>query len=807
MKAMLRAVVLGLVISTFLMISVSAAADNEYPRCNCDEDGFWSIENTLEYQRVADFLIAVAYFSIPIELIYFVSCSNIPFKWILFQFIAFIVLCGMTHLLTGWAYGPHAFHLAVAITIFKFLTALVSSATAITLLTLFPMLLKVKVREFMLKKKTSDLDREVGIIKRQREAGWHVRMLTREIRKSLDRHTILYTTLVELSKALDLQNCAVWMPNENRTEMLLIHESKGTRINHHGGSYMRSIPYSEPDVKSIKESDEVKILRPDSALATASISSSTGLFGEAPGAVAAIRMPMLRVSNFKGGTPELMKACYAILVLVLPCRYDRSWTSQQLEIIKVVADQVTVAISHAAILEESQLMREKLVQQNHALQQAKEDAMMASQARNSFLKVMSNGMRKPMHSIFGLLSMLKDGDFNPQQQLIVDTMVEASVVLSTLTNDVMGGDSAKENPSRIRSFRLHKLIREAGCLAKCLCVHKCFDFIIDVDTSLPDRVMGDERRVFQVILHMVGNLLDNNKTGGGGGGGGGGGTLTFRVFSQHEHGSQGTANDKRCALRRSNSSDGHVKVRFEVEIVSNDPFPLADDDSVGVGPSQCSDQSERRTSDVVQGDLSFSMCQKLVQLMRGNIWVVPNPRGFPQCMALVLQFQLQPSNGFLSSELSGDSSEQQPADNNSIFKGLHILLADDDDMNRAVTKKLLEKLGCRVTAVSSGHQCLTSAISPSGARPQIVILELQMRDLDGFEIAAGIRRMCSHSWPFIVASSSNADADLLERIKTTAIDGLIQKPVSLESIVEELRRIMLAANNGRILRQLSIISH
>ncbi|GMH28534.1 hypothetical protein Nepgr_030377 [Nepenthes gracilis] len=547
---MLRALAPGLLICS-LLVSASGAV-NEYPRCNCyDEGGFWSIENILECQKVGDFLIAAAYFSIPIELIYFVSCSNFPFKWVLIEFIAFIVLCGMTHLLNGWTYGPHAFQLTFAITILKILTALVSCATAITLLTLFPLLLKVKVREFMLKKKAWDLDREVGIIKKQREAGWHVRMLTQEIRKSLDRHTILYTTLVELSKTLNLQNCAVWMPNENRTEMILTHELKGRNI---PNSYSCSIPYSEPDVRNIKESEEVKILTRDSALGSA----SSGGLGE-PGAVAAIRMPMLRVSNFKGGTPELIKACYAILVLILPCGEGRSWTNHELEIIKVVADQVAVAISHAAILEESQHMREKLVEQNRALQKAKENAMMASKARNSFQKVMSNGMRRPMYSILELLSVLQDESLGPEQQLIVDAMVKTSNVLLILINDVMDDWPKKSGrfSLEMRTFRLHSLIKEAGCLAKCLCVDRGLGFSIEVDSSLPDHVMGDERRVFQVILHMVGNLLDSK----------GGGSLNFQVFSQT--GSWGH-DDQGWAAWRLGSTNSYVHVHFEVAIIVND---------------------------------------------------------------------------------------------------------------------------------------------------------------------------------------------------------------------------------------------
>lgn len=579
---MLKALASALfLLSLFLSIS---AADNGF-RCNCDEEGFWSIENILECQKVSDFLIAVAYFSIPIELLYFVSCSNFPFKWVLFQFIAFIVLCGMTHLLNGWTYGPHTFQLMLALTIFKFLTALVSFATAITLITLIPLLLKVKVREFMLKKKTWDLDREVVLIKKQKEAGMHVRMLTQEIRKSLDRHTILYTTLVELSKTLDLKNCAVWMPNAGKTEMNLTHELKERNL------YNSTIPTSDPDVREIKGNDGVKILDPESALAVA----SSGGIGE-PGSVAAIRMPMLRVSNFKGGTPEMVPACYAILVLVLPDGQSRSWSSQELEIVEVVADQVAVALSHASVLEESQLMREKLVEQNRALEQAKQDALMASQARNAFQMVMSNGLRRPMHSILGLLSVLQDEKLSDEQCLLVDTMVKTSNVLSTLISDVMD-TSAKDNgrfPLDMRPFQLHSMIKEAACLSKCLCAYRGYNFGIEVDKALLNHVIGDERRVFQVILHMVGNLLNGSK---------GGGFLLLRVYSAG--GSQGW-NEQRRGQRRSNSSDGYAYVRLEVGICHSGSQA---DDIVPVIP-----YGGQRYFGGVEESMSFSACKKLVQV-------------------------------------------------------------------------------------------------------------------------------------------------------------------------------------------------
>nr|ASU47405.1 ethylene receptor sensor 4 [Paeonia suffruticosa] len=763
---MLKTLAPGLLI--FSLIFSVTAIHNDFSNCNCDDEGFWSLQSILECQKVSDFLIAVAYFSIPIELLYFVSCSSIPFKWVLLQFIAFIVLCGLTHLLNGWTYyGPHSFQLMLALTIAKFLTALVSCATAITLLTLIPLLLKVKVRELFLKQNVLELDQEVGIMKKQKEAGWHVRMLTQEIRKSLDKHTILYTTLVELSKTLDLQNCAVWMQNENRTEMNLTHElNKRSSSN----SYHHAIPISESLVMEIKKNKGVMILRPDSALGVASRGDS-----DESGAVAAIRMPMLRVSDFKGGTPELIETSYAILVLVLPSVDSRVWSYEELEIVEVVADQVAVALSHAAVLEESQLMREKLEEQNRVLQQAKKNAMMASQARNSFQKVMNHGMRRPMHSILGLLSIFQDENVCTEQKTIVDTMVKTGSVLSNLINDVME-ISAKDNGRfllEMKPFRLHSMIKEASCLAKCLFVYKGFGFAIDVQNSLPDHVMGDERRTFQVIFHMVGYLLSIYD---------GGGSVTFRVFSERE--SEGRKDNLR-AMWKPGMLDEYVNVKFEIEINDGGSLP---DGSV----SRIQYAGRRHYSNEIKEGLSFTMCRKLVQMMQGNIWISPNSLGLAQSMTLVLRLQIQHSLR-KSIFVVGNSSDQP--NSNSQIRGLQVILADDDDVNRTVTKKLLEKLGCQVTAVSSGFECL-SALSHSENSYRILLLDLQMPEMDGFDVATRIRKFWSGSGPLIIALTASAEEYVWERCLQVGMNGVIRKPVLLQGMADELRRVLQRANEG-----------
>ncbi|EPS71889.1 ethylene receptor [Genlisea aurea] len=748
-----------------LSLCVSISASDNGIRCNCDDEGFWSIETIMECQKVSDFFIAVAYFSIPVELLCFVSCSNIPFKWVLVQFIAFIVLCGMTHLLSFWTYGPHSFQLMLALTIFKFLTALVSFATAITLITLIPLLLKVKVREFMLWKKTWDLDQEVGMIKKKKEAALHVRMLTREIRKSLDRHTILYTTLVELSKTLDLKNCAVWMPNPARTEVHLTHELNERNLS---SLQYSAVSVDDPDVRDIKTSNGVKILDPESALAAASGG------GVESGSVAAIRMPMLKVSNFKGGTPEFRgPACYALLVLVLPDEQNRSWSDHELEIIEVVADQVAVALSHASVLEESQLMREKLEVQNRALQQAKQDALMASRARDSFQKGISNGLRRPMHSVVGLLSLLQDEKLSDNQRLPIDAMVKASNVLSTLTTDVMDTsvkDSGRFFPLEMRPFELHSTVKQAACLFKCHCAYRGCSFEVEIDKTLQNHVIGDERRVFQVILHMVGSLLDGIKQKGGS-------LMLLRVYKAHG------------IPRRTHQKWGIIGQPDDFAFIGFDVCMKHIDSQM---ENLSIDQQKYLAG--VEESLSFNACKKLVQLMQGDIWVSSSREGFDEGMSLVLRFRTQ---------VPAISEHNEAPDSNSHLQGLRVLLADADDLNRAITTKLLERLGLSVVAsVSSGYECINVVGTPPVSSCQLLLLDLHLPDIDGCEVARRIRKFRTRNMPLIIGLNAGGGDDVETRDKWSqaGINGIIQKPVSFKEIGLELKRfLMQAANNSRLL--------
>ncbi|CAK7335721.1 unnamed protein product [Dovyalis caffra] len=127
--------------------------------CDCVGQTQWLHEELVKYQFISDILISLAYFCIPIEIIYFMRKSALlPYKWVLLMFGAFIVLCGATHFVNLWTFWKHSKTVDVVLTVAKISCAVVSCATAMMLLHIIPHL-QINVRELFLKNHAGELDR------------------------------------------------------------------------------------------------------------------------------------------------------------------------------------------------------------------------------------------------------------------------------------------------------------------------------------------------------------------------------------------------------------------------------------------------------------------------------------------------------------------------------------------------------------------------------------------------------------------------------------------------------------------------
>ncbi|XP_021857131.2 ethylene receptor [Spinacia oleracea] len=728
--------------------------------CNCIEPQWPHDDLLMKYQYISDFFIALAYFSIPLELIYFVKKSAVfPYRWVLVQFGAFIVLCGATHLINLWTFRIHTKTVEVVMTTAKVLTAAVSCATALMLVHIIPDLLSVKTRELFLKKKAADLDREMGLIRTQEETGRHVRMLTHEIRSTLDRHTILKTTLVELGRTLALEECALWMPTRTGLELQLAYTLR--QQNPVGFT----VPIQHPVINQVFSSNHAVQISPNCPVARIRPISTKYM----PGEVVAVRVPLLHLSNFQiNDWPELSTKRYALMVLMLPSDSARQWHVHELELVEVVADQVAVALSHAAILEESMRAQQQLLEQNVALDLARREAETAIRARNDFLAVMNHEMRTPMHAIIALSSLLQETELIPEQRLMVEAILKSSNLLATLINDVLDLSRLEDGSLKLDNgvFNLHTMFREVLNLIKPIASIKKLLITTNLATDVPEFAVGDEKRLMQVLLNVIGNAVKFTKEGS---------VSVTALVAKAE-----SLRDARTPDFIPLATDDHFYLRVQVK-----------DSGPGINPQDipklftkfAQPQTPANRNSGGSG-LGLAICKRFVNLMEGNIWIESEGLG-KGCTAIFVVKLGSPerSNGAMVPFAS------KPLVNHiqSSFGGLKVLIMDENGVSRTVTKGLLMHVGCDVLTVASSEECLLAV----SREYRVVFLDLSMPGFDGFEVAVQIRKRFSkrHERPLIVALTGSADRLTRENCVRVGMDGCVLKPISVDkmrSVLSEL---------------------
>eukprot|EP00897_Mesotaenium_endlicherianum_P004788 jgi/Mesen1/4337/ME000022S03626 len=741
--------------------------------CDCLA-GQWSPDNLLmRYQYISDFFIALAYFSIPLELIYFVKKSAVfPYRWVLVQFGAFIVLCGSTHLINMWTFREHTRTVAMVMTIAKVLTAVVSCATALMLVHIIPDLLSVKTRELFLKNKAAELDREMGLIKTQEETGRHVRMLTHEIRSTLDRHTILNTTLVELGKTLALEECALWMPTMNGMEIQLSHTLR------QANPMPITVPIQHPTIKQVFSSNRAVVISPNSPVALTRPRSSKYMTGD----VVAVRVPLLHLQSFNKGDWSDSSRSYALMVLILPSDSARRWHVHELEMVEVVADQVAVALSHAAILEESRRARDMLMKQNVALDMARREAETAIRARNDFLAVMNHEMRTPMHAIIALSSLLQETELTPEQRSMVDTVLKSSNLLATLINDVLDLSRLEDGSLQLdsRSFSPAAVFREAVALVKPVASVKKLTLTLRTQPDVPELAVGDDKRLLQTALNVIGNAVKFTKEGS---------IIVTVCLERPEY-----ARDKNNPDFGPVPVDGSCYLRVQVR-----------DTGMGIKPEDIKKlfnkfvQADSTTTRNYGGTgLGLAICKRFVNLMDGHIWIESEGLGKGTSVAFVVKLGLpekveevtESQDPTSESGVTSSAQAAEPAKAVTDLAGLKILVTDDNSVNRMVTKGLLSRLGCDVTVVGSGRECL-SAISFHDHGFKVLLLDLMMPDMDGYEVTRRITEKYSKDHrPLVVALTANTDQATRERCLGLGMDGVVTKPISLEKMRIVLGELM-----------------
>nr|AAB81244.1 putative ethylene receptor [Dianthus caryophyllus]AAB82657.1 putative ethylene receptor [Dianthus caryophyllus] len=567
--------------------------------CDCI-DTQWQDKVLVQYQYLSDILIAIAYFSIPLELIYFVKkLAFFPYRRVLMLFGAFIVLCGTTHFINLWTSSVHTKTVAIVMTVAKMSTAAVSCVTALWLVYIIPDLLSVKTREMCLRHKAEELDKEKGLILTQEETERHVRMLMHKIRSTLDRHTILKTALVELGRTFNLEECAIWMPSQTGKTMQLTHA-----LNH---SMVVGLTVSTNDSfidEIFNTSSAVRIPYSCSLVRSMSVAGRYG----AP-EIVVVRVPLLHHSNFQiNDWPDISAKNFAAMVLISPSDAVRKFRDHDLELVKVVADEVAVALSHAATVEESVRAQNQLMEHNVALDLARREAEMAIIcARNEFLSVMNHEMRTPIHAIIALSSILLGTELTPEQRVMLEIILKSSNLLSTLINDVLDLSRLEDGSLELDTvvFNLHGVFKEVLHLIKPIASVKKLSLTLVLAPEMPVCAVGDEKRLLQTILNVVGNAVKFTKEGY---------VSVSASVARPESLTNWRGPEVHPVL-----SDGYFYLKVQVK-----------DSGCGINPQDMPiifnkfTQFNQNTAGI---GLGLAICKRFVNLMGGQIWIESDGHG------------------------------------------------------------------------------------------------------------------------------------------------------------------------------------
>lgn len=381
----------------------------------------------------------------------------------------------------------------------------------------------------------------------------------------------------------------------------------------------------------------------------------------------------------------------------------------------------------------------------------------ASLAKTQFLHNVSHDIRTPMNAILGYSELmkneLKDNDL-PRVFEHLNKLQKAGNILLSIINNVLdmariesGHMELDENYANIEDIR-QRLIEMFEDEAKKKNIHVRYTFNVE-----HKHVMADVTKVEEIFVNILSNAL------------------------------------------KYTPSNGSVEVDVD-ELSCDEPGYMIVRTSImdtGIGMSQEylekifeSFSRERMTSSKISGTgLGMAIVKKYVDLLGGTI-DVKSVLGRGSTFIVTLKYKMADEKYCL------DKQEENCEDDNTIFNGKHILLAEDNDLNAEIAQTILERAGLFVDRVKNGIECVNKVIENPVGTYDVILMDIQMPKMDGYKATCEIRNLQDKAKACIpiVAITANAFEEDRKKAIDVGMDGHIAKPINIEDLFVVLTDIM-----------------